>query len=120
MRNTTHWGKIEGTRPLALCLFSYSKHANRRLFFQASLTFSPVRGELPPRREAESIALNFTQDYMAGLQGNIERSKGKTVESTVTPSFPPGITMGEGHDPFQTRPSQVPKNKPPRQGPDPT
>jgi len=47
LRNTTHWGKIEGTRPSALCFFAYSKHANGRLVFQASLTFSPVRGVLP-------------------------------------------------------------------------
>ena len=47
LRNTTRWGKIEGTRSLGLCLFSYSKHANERLFFQVLLTFSPINGELP-------------------------------------------------------------------------
>src|SRR6266487_457418 len=47
LHNTTHWGKIEGTRSLVLCLFSYSKHANGRIFFQVLLPFSPVRGELP-------------------------------------------------------------------------
>src|SRR6266516_548286 len=47
LHNTTHWGKIEGTRSLVLCLFSYSKHANGRIVFQVLLPFSPVRGELP-------------------------------------------------------------------------
>src|SRR6266516_8114179 len=47
LHNTTHWGKIEGTRSLVLCLFSYSKHANGRIVFQVLLLFSPVRGELP-------------------------------------------------------------------------
>jgi hypothetical protein len=54
LRNTTHWGKIEATRSLVLCLFAYPKHANERLFFQPFLTFSPVNGELPvPHDEDE-------------------------------------------------------------------
>src|SRR6266487_281754 len=57
LHNTTHWGKIEGTRSLVLCLFSYSKHANGRIVFQVLLPFSPVRGELPYVKISESIAL---------------------------------------------------------------
>jgi len=56
LRNTTRWGKIEGKRSLVLCLFAYSKHANGRLFFQPSLTFSPVKdivGELPLAAQIE-------------------------------------------------------------------
>jgi transposase len=62
LRNTTHWGKIEATRSLVLCSFSYSKHANERWFFQPSLTLSPVSGELPRCKFR-----NYSGEFFANL-----------------------------------------------------
>src|SRR6266487_1813841 len=62
LHNTTHWGKIEGTRSLVLCLFSYSKHANGRIFFQVLLPFSPVRGELPFLTRSGKIITQIARD----------------------------------------------------------
>src|SRR5213078_2117456 len=47
LRNTPYSGKIGGTRPLALLLFSSEQNLMDARFFQALLTFSPVSGVLP-------------------------------------------------------------------------
>jgi hypothetical protein len=45
--------KLEGRIHRPCCAFHHSQHAYRCLFFQASLTFSPVNGALPEFNQKE-------------------------------------------------------------------
>src|SRR6266704_1147247 len=53
LHDTSHWGNIVATRPLALVYsFSSAHHAKERPFFQASPPISLVSGALPlPERD---------------------------------------------------------------------